>query len=150
MRKHKKFLAILSITLLFFCTACGKEVKDENVSISALRHGKAHSKNVDAELLELMETIVTEECKAPRMLNLMLTLTEVEKYKEDGIYIEAMYKNGKSFPIMGDSSGTVIDEVLFLIGEEPLNCYVCCDTETAYYTFFLSEDACDKISEHLN
>lgn len=146
----RKFLAILSITLLFFCTACGREVKDENVSIAAFRHGKEHSKNVDTELLELVETIVTEECKAPRMLSLMLPLTVVEKYKEDGIYIEVVYKNGKSFPIMGDSSETVIDEVIFLIGEEPLNCYVCCDTETAYYTFFLSEDACDKISEHLN
>lgn len=146
----RKFWAVLSIVFLFFCSACGNELKDEDVTISVIRHGKEYTKNVDTGLLELLESIVSEECKAPRMLSLILPLSEVEKYKEDGIYIEVVYKNGKVFPMMEDSSDIVIDEVHFLIREEPLNCYVCCDTETAYYTFFLSGDACDKISKYLN
>ena len=149
MRKCKKCFVLLFV-LFLFCTACGKEVSEEDVSISVIRHGKEYSRNADTELLEVLEAVVTEECKAPRMLNLMMTLSEVENYKEDGTYIEVVYKNGKAFPVMENSSETVIDKVFFLIGEAPLNCYVCYDTEAAYCTFFLSDNACDKISKYLN
>lgn len=144
-----RFLSVLSFVFLFFCSACGTGLKDEDVAISVIRHGKEYHRNVDADLLEVLESIVSEECKAPRMLNLRLQLSEVEKYKEDGIYIEVVYENGKAFPVMEDSSEIVIDEVHFMIGEEPTNCYVCYTTENAYCIFFLSQVSCDEIRMHL-
>lgn len=149
----RRILLVLSIVLLFLVSACGTSgnaLKKENKTMTVIRHGENISQSADAELLGLLETIVSEECKAPRMLNLRLPLSEVEAYKEDGTYIEIMYENGKAFPVMADSSEVVIDEVHFLIGKEPSNCYVCYDTENAYCIFFLSQASCDEIRMHLD
>lgn len=53
------------------------------------------SQNTDTELLELRETMVLRECRALMMLNLLLSLFEVEAYKEDSTKIVDVYEAGK-------------------------------------------------------
>lgn len=149
----KKFLlSVFGIALLCIVSACGTEateLPEEGAVITVFYQGENKSQSVDAELLELLEMIVSEECKAPLMLSLQLPLSETEVYKEDGTYIEVMYENGKAFPVMTDASEAAIDEVRFLIGSDSLESYIRYVTEENSRIFALSQASCDAIREHL-
>ena len=148
----KLLLSVFGIALICFGSACGTEttkMPEEGVAITVFDQGKSNSQNVDAELLELLETIVSEECKAPLMLSLQLPLSETEVYKEDGTYIEVVYEKGKTFPVMIDAAEVAIAEVRFLIGGDSLNSYISYDTGASSHMFGLSQVSCDAIKEHL-
>lgn len=146
----KKILPILMtaflITLLTSCVN-GKEPdtssEQTDYQITAIRNSNEVEVADEEKLLKILENSIKDN---NLLLNLAVSMQDLEKAKKDGLVIEVLYPSGKDLRTISKEPKTVT-KMQFLIGEKNL---IIVSWRGNYMTMQIPSSDLNKIEKHFN
>ena len=140
------FCVVIALLCVLFSSCSRKRQVDSNRELEIINKGSKITLDEDAAVLcDQIETIVEDVCDYQSFLTTLLSDSEYDSYKKNGLFVDLSSKSEKSFALRGRSKPINITTIRILMGEGMSNFIVYCPLDNVPKVYILPTKYCEEI-----